>query len=85
MAAKQTFATTQSVTEKQLQTKPKVTKKKAPTRPDVTKKQKRVQKIVEDPTVQEKLKRKVVTKRARSDTEKVEKNGGDDSRKTKQQ
>jgi hypothetical protein len=59
-------------------------KKGPPTRPDVAKKQKRVQKIVEDPEVRVKLEKKVSNKRARKDTTKVEKNGGDDSRKTKQ-
>lgn len=58
-------------------------KKTGPKRPDVVKKQKRVQKLVEDPTVQEKLKKKVSNKRAREDLSTVAKNGGDDSRKTK--
>lgn len=58
-------------------------KKTGPKRPDVVKKQKRVQKLVEDPTVQEKLKKKVSNKRARDDLSTVVKNGGDDSRKTK--
>jgi hypothetical protein len=62
----------------------KKTKRKTPSRPDVAKKQKRVQKIVEDPDVQVKLEKKVANKRSRSDLDKVAKNGGDDSRKTKQ-
>lgn len=52
----------------------------APKRPDVVKKQKRVQKIVEDPVVQEKLKKKVQTKRAKRDNDKVTKHGSDDTR-----
>ncbi len=55
-------------------------RKKAPKRPDVAKKQKRVQKIMEDPEVQVKLKKKVATKRAAKDISKVAKAGGDDTR-----
>ena len=58
--------------------------KTAPKRPEITKKQKRVQKIVEDPETQEKLKKKVSSKRATRDNDTVTKNGGDDSRKTRQ-
>lgn len=47
----------------------------APKRPDVVKKQKSVQKVLEDPEVQAKLKKKVATKRAKQDIEKVAKNG----------
>lgn len=52
----------------------------APKRPDVIKKVKRVQKLLEDPEVQIKLKKKVATKRAKQDSEKVTKHGGDDTR-----
>ena len=55
-------------------------KKMAPKRPALVKKQKRVQKILEEPAVQEKMKKKVAKKRDRKCMEAIVKAGGDDSR-----
>lgn len=59
--------------------KSKKAKSEKTTRPDVKKKQKRVKKILEDPTVQEKLNKKITKKRDRATLKKIEKAGGYDS------
>ena len=55
-------------------------KEMAPKKPDVVRKQKRAMKVLDDPGMQVKLKKKVATKRAKKDIEKVTKAGGDDTR-----
>ena len=62
-----------------LQKRAKKAKSDKKTKPDVKKKQKRVAKILADPTVQENLKKKITKKRDRAATKKIEKAGGDDS------
>lgn len=54
--------------------------KMAPKRPDVVKKQQRVKKILDEPEVQEKMKKKVAKKRDLKAVKKIEKAGGDDAR-----
>ena len=54
-------------------------KKMAPKRPDLVKKQERVKKILDEPAVQEKMKKKVAKKRDRKCIEAIVKAGGDDS------
>lgn len=62
-------------------TKSKKEKKEMPPKKvDIQRKQKRVMTIIDNPSVQEKLKKKVATKRAKKDSEKVTKAGGDDTR-----
>jgi hypothetical protein len=51
----------------------------APKRPDMVKKQDRVKKILDEPAVQEKMKKKVAKKRDRKCIEAIVKAGGDDS------
>jgi hypothetical protein len=53
--------------------------KMAPKRPDLVKKQERVKKILDEPAVQEKMKKKVAKKRDRKCIEAIVKAGGDDS------
>jgi len=53
--------------------------KMAPKRPDLLKKQERVKKILDEPAVQEKMKKKVAKKRDRKCIEAIVKAGGDDS------
>ena len=53
--------------------------KMAPKRPDLIKKQERVKKILDEPAVQEKMKKKVDKKRDRKCIEAIVKAGGDDS------
>ena len=55
------------------------TAKMAPKRPDIVKKQQRVKKILDEPEVQEKMKKKVAKKRDLKAIKKIEKAGGDDS------
>ena len=54
-------------------------KKQLSARPDIKKKQKRVAKILDDKTVQDKLKKKISKKRDTAATKKVVKNKGSDS------
>ena len=51
----------------------------APKRPDMVKKQERVKKILDEPAVQEKMKKKVAKKRDRKCIDAIAKAGGDDS------
>ena len=53
--------------------------KMAPKRPDLVKKQERVKKILDEPAVQEKMKKKVAKKRDKKCIEAIVKAGGDDS------
>ena len=53
--------------------------KMAPKRPDLVKKQERVKKILDEPAVQEKMKKKVAKKRDRKCIDAIVKAGGDDS------
>ena len=53
--------------------------KMAPERPDLVKKQERVKKILDEPAVQEKMKKKVAKKRDRKCIDAIVKAGGDDS------
>lgn len=64
--------------ETKTETKPK--KEMPPKKVDIQRKQRRVMQIIDHPDVQEKLKKKVATKRAKSDSDKVTKAGGDDTR-----
>ena len=54
-------------------------RKVAPKRPDMVKKQERVKKILDEPAVQEKMKKKVAKKRDRKCIDAIAKAGGDDS------
>ena len=54
-------------------------RKMAPKRPDMVKKQERVKKILDEPAVQEKMKKKVAKKRDRKCIDAIAKAGGDDS------
>lgn len=58
----------------------KIKKEMPPKKVDIVRKQKRVMALIDDDVVQEKLKKKVATKRAKADSEKVTKAGGDDTR-----